>query len=572
MSIINEAFKHLSKLNEETFDIDDFKGIDEFTKKDLKDPLSVTVIDPDAESDDQVENSYIGNVILDCCICHSKLYKDPSEVVISETEDIVNDGEECPYCYSTYGYKVIGQVAPYEKEEVKVEVEPKEVDVKNESLKEATRNELPKAIRPYSDRIITGEFDWAPYDFDDWDNKNAIINRLKKQFKNCDVEVVDLHGPGGGYPVVRVTGAVKYYWPGLIEYTGGNIEEAIYQLIGDYKDPKDLDDADLDEFKSTFVESLTEAKRKSFKSLDSIDAEMDDRKEKARKRFLRAKDDARSDRDYRVRRDLRQEAIDLSKKPGTMSYVLEKNMDKVWGAKSKDSLRDIIKKLFDDNGINTEASNRLLFNIDRQRDLTGAQQVLANSILAGSGLKSESIKENLEKVEIETETDKIKVESEPRDDSKEETVAPLTDTVEQEIEANSSEDEDSTIDFDVDEVQEESFNKLAEGYLKKVYENVRSYKTTNVLNKGNKLVFEGLIKFASGNSKKTSFIFESSTATKDGKVKFFGENKQITRGKKSFMLEGKVNKNSLLTESLRYNYRIKDSEGKSQRVYGRISK
>ena len=450
MSIINEAFKHLSKLNEETFDIDDFKGIDEFTKKDLKDPLSVTVIDPDAESDDQVENSYIGNVILDCCICHSKLYKDPSEVVISETEDIVNDGEECPYCYSTYGYKVIGQVAPYEKEEVKVEVEPKEVDVKNESLKEA--------------------------------------------------------------------------------------------------------------------------RRKSFKSLDSIDAEMDDRKEKARKRFLRAKDDARSDRDYRVRRDLRQEAIDLSKKPGTMSYVLEKNMDKVWGAKSKDSLIGIIKKLFDDNGINTEASNRLLFNIDRQRDLTGAQQVVANSILAGSGLKSESIKENLEKVEIETETDKIKVESEPRDDSKEETVAPLTDTVEQEIEANSSEDEDSTIDFDVDEVQEESFNKLAEGYLKKVYENVRSYKTTNVLNKGNKLVFEGLIKFASGNSKKTSFIFESSTATKDGKVKFFGENKQITRGKKSFMLEGKVNKNSLLTESLRYNYRIKDSEGKSQRVYGRISK
>lgn len=450
MSIINEAFKHLSKLNEETFDIDDFKGIDEFTKKDLKDPLSVTVIDPDAESDDQVENSYIGNVILDCCICHSKLYRDPSEVVISETEDIVNDGEECPYCYSTYGYKVIGQVAPYEKEEIKVEVEPKEVDVKNESLKEA--------------------------------------------------------------------------------------------------------------------------RRKSFKSLDSIDAEMDDRKEKARKRFLRAKDDARSDRDYRIRRDLRQEAIDLSKKPGTMSYVLEKNMDKVWGAKSKDSLISIVKKLFDDNGINTKASNRLLFNIDRQRDLAGAQQVLANSILAGSGLKSESIKENLEKVEIETETDKIKVESEPRDASKEETVVPLTDTVEQEIEANSSEDEDSTIDFDVDEVQEESFNKLAEGYLKKVYENVRSYKTTSVLNKGNKLVFEGLIKFASGNSKKTSFIFESSTATKDGKVKFFGENKQITRGKKSFMLEGKVNKNSLLTESLRYNYRIKDSEGKSQRVYGRISK
>ena len=75
------------------------------------------------------------------------------DIVVSEDSEIVNADEECPYCYSMDGFKIVGQVAPYEKEEVKVEVEPK-----NESLTEAISNELPKAIKPYSDRIITGEF------------------------------------------------------------------------------------------------------------------------------------------------------------------------------------------------------------------------------------------------------------------------------------------------------------------------------------------------------------------------------------------------------------------------------
>lgn len=240
-------------------------------------------------------------------------------------------------------------------------------------------------------------------------------------------------------------------------------------------------------------------------------------------------------------------------------------------------MKATIKKLFADAKIDTPASNRLLVNIDKQKSLIGAQSAIANSILAGSGLKT--VKENFDKVEIETETDRIRVESEPKENmADEETIAPISADIESEFKDESEpedmgepeETSEDEVDLDVDEIQEESFNTLAEGYLKKVYENVKSYKTTKVSNNGNKLIFEGIIKFTSGNSKKTSFIFESSTATRSGKVKFIGENKQITRGKKAFMLEGKLNKNSLLTESLRYNYKAKDSTGKSSRIYGRI--
>ena len=89
---------------------------------------------------------------------------------------------------------------------------------------------------------------------------------------------------------------------------------------------------------------------------------------------------------------------------------------------------------------------------------------------------------------------------------------------------------------------------------------------------GNTLKLEGLIKFNSGKTKKTSFVFESSTITKSGKAKLIGENTQISRGKKSFTLTGSLKNNKFIAESLNYNYRAKDAgSGKSTRVYGTVT-
>ena len=50
----------------------------------------------------------------------------------------------------------------------------------------------------------------------------------------------------------------------------------------------------------------------------------------------------------------------------------------------------------------------------------------------------------------------------------------------------------------------------------------------------------------------------------------FGENAQISRGKKSFRLAGKLNENIFVPTSLRYAYSAKLDENKSQRITGHV--
>lgn len=182
----------------------------------------------------------------------------------------------------------------------------------------------------------------------------------------------------------------------------------------------------------------------------------------------------------------------------------------------------------------------------------------------------ESLDESIQEIEIETDTDKIKIESEPKEESgeTEDVLAPVSPETEQQIENNSSDE----IDVPIDEFDEETFDELGESFLKNTYENVKGYKTESVKEQdGNKLVVEGLITFNSGKVKKTSFIFESKDITKSGKVRFIGENCQLSRGKKSFTVAGKVQEGKFISESLNYNYRAKDAKsGKSTRMYGTV--
>ena len=116
-TLIGEAFKALDALNEseDTFNIDEegIQDIKDFLDDDSEDD-SVTVFDDEAETEEELEDSYVGKVIIDCCVCHSLIYKAPDEVIIDEETDLANVDEECPYCHSTGdGYKVVGEVAPY---------------------------------------------------------------------------------------------------------------------------------------------------------------------------------------------------------------------------------------------------------------------------------------------------------------------------------------------------------------------------------------------------------------------------------------------------------------------------
>ena len=343
MNYLSEAFKKLDFLAEEDFSLYNNDSIDNMGQL-LADPGTPAqdVIDPEAETEDELQDTYIGKVILHCPVCNSMVYKNLEDIVKDDVEELVNVGEECPYCYTSEGFKVIGIVSPFE------ETSEKDEEQEDEDEDTAEEEEEPE---------------------------EQVDEELTEEFEKVEV--------------------------------------------------------------ATENQKVT------------LDA--------------------------------------------------------------------------DDGG----------------------------------------------KLTIEAEP----VESE--EDEEEEVLAPVPDEVADDIEAtaNNSEPEDEEVEYDVEDFDSDSFDELGESYLKSVYENVSSYKTTDVSSKGNTLVVEGLIKFNSGKMKPTKFVFEASTATKNNKLRFIGENKQITRGRKAFTITGMLNENkSFITERFNYNYMTKNEKGKSTRLYGTLKK
>ena len=339
MNYLSEAFKKLDFLTEEDFSLYNTDSIDDMGQL-LADPgtPSQDVIDPEAETEDELQDTYIGKVILHCPVCNSMVYKKLEDIVKDDVEELVNVGEECPYCYTSEGFEVIGIVSPFE--------EGKDEEDEQEDEKEDSSEEE-KVPEEHVDEELTEEFET--------------------------------------------------------------------------------------------VEVATE--------------------------------------DQKVTLDA------------------------------------------DDDG-------------------------------------------------------KLTIEAEPVKDTEEEAevLAPVptevADTIEETEESPWPEDE---VDYDVEDFDSDSFDELGEAYLKAVYENVSSYKTTDVSSQGNTLVVEGLIKFNSGKMKPTKFVFEAKTATKNNKLRFIGENKNITRGRKAFTLTGTLNENkSFITERFNYNYMTKNEAGKSTRIYGTL--
>lgn len=201
-------------------------------------------------------------------------------------------------------------------------------------------------------------------------------------------------------------------------------------------------------------------------------------------------------------------------------------------------------------------------------------------------IQRKNMKEDFERVDIETDRErmtmtaeeggKVTVTTEPKEsmekkEDEEIKIVPISKETSDELLAN-KEEEDGFEDIEIDEFDEEEFDRLGEGFLKRVYENVDSYKTTKGSTNEKQIKLEGIITFKSGKKAKTNFVFEAKTV-RNGKVKLFGENLQFTKGKKAFVLTGGVNNGKLVCESLSYNYKGKDAKtGNTKRLCGTIGK
>lgn len=416
-SYLSEAFKKLSILNEEDFNIANMEDVED--AKSFMDMVDdgveeVRITDIDAPTVDDLLDSYIGKTILDCCVCHSKLYKNPEDVHIDEEGTLANIDEECPYCFSNDGYKVIGVVAPFE-EEINVEEE----------------NEI--------------------------------------------------------------------------------------------EDEKEQDDSETEEVETEEKEEIEEIEESLNESADISEY---------------------------------QKWVDFDM--GKYHRISDITMDKI-----KKAGLSVVKDQYGD------------YEIIADRKDEGCHY---------NKKGKKAIKEEIEEVELNTEEQEVTIESD-KDETiikvteKEDTIAPVPDDMKQDIEIRSEEEnteaeteekEDKFVDVDVDEFDEESFDRLGESFLKNVYNNVDSFKTTEVSSSKNNIFVEGLIKFTSGNEKKTKFVFEAKDASKRGKVRFYGMNENFAKSRKPFTVTGRVNEGKFISESMNYNYMTKVN-GESKRICGSVS-
>lgn len=151
--IINEAFQELKGLNEDTFSFnkEGFDRLQSFLTRDLTDE-TVEIIDPEAENSGELKPNYLNDCVLECCVCHDLIYKNPKDIVVDEETQKVNVDEECPHCYNMGGFKVIGQIKPLVDEaSLTVTVDGDDVEVKEvektEEKRDASENLTEGTIR-----------------------------------------------------------------------------------------------------------------------------------------------------------------------------------------------------------------------------------------------------------------------------------------------------------------------------------------------------------------------------------------------------------------------------------------
>ena len=536
---LNEAFKKLSLLNEETFDtsLTGLNQLSDFMDKDASDDV-VKVIDTEAEFEDEVQDSYIGKVITNCNVCHSHIFENKDEIVIDE-DGLVNAEKQCPYCGEQAGFTIVGEITPYVKETEELEADPTvEVDgtpVESEPVEEPVEEAVKGAEEDKLDEGLIGGAAGAGSGMAAGGLTGAAIGGA-------------IGGPAGALAGAALGTAV-----------GGGAGA----LAGDAIQDKIDEDA----------EELEEAGA----------AVLDRPREK-----------------------------DLTQIRGTIADVLINHSAEIDACGANEAaVKDCITRILSSEEVKTpEAAEEAIRIINKCRGpklwstigtYMSGLKVASSSKYARRRLDA-SLEEDVNNVNVETddsivnihaeEGGKVTVSTEPKapEATGEEAIGPLSDETladiesangltdntpiegEEEIPAEEEAPVEGEEEMDIDEVDETALDELGESYLKEVYENVESFKTFNVSSTDTHLVVEGVIKFKSGATKKTGFIFEAHSVTPDGKVRFTGKNEHFSRGAKSFILTGKIENKKLISESFTYNYRARTADGKSNRIYGTVSK
>ena len=526
-----EAFKALDQLNEDVFSVDaeGIKKLNDFMQNDDSvDELSVFDIDStedDAIRDDEECNE--GDMILDCCVCHSKVFKPISEVVVDEESQIANAGEECPYCFSVEGYKIVGQVKASGEEEDSVDEEVSESD----------------------EDIIQGEPDVAEEVLDvplsdlDSDEEDEVQESVKDRIIKCHMkdkridESIDLLTKDN-----TIASLLRDNMDKLSSITDVNeLRDAIMDLVNESdiaNKPAALKlKRDLYSKKSvgallstigTYMtgekvikvgRNSTKSRKESFKHRRNIKESFKHRrtiKESEDSDFQSAKDmwemeDPNFDFEEYVDEFYFRAVDELSKKYKDLDVEpsIQSGMGSVFASYTRNDGKKMEASW--DYEYEVESLEGAFMDATSSKDFFTAVKSFIEKKLKNASEIEESIKgrrkftEDIDTIRITDDDIEITMsddESEEKDDSAlddeevsdELTVEPVSEEAKEQIDFNS--------------IDRESAEDAIEESLKESFGNVKFFRCSNIVPRNNRFIVEGIIGFNSGRKRNTNFVFK----------------------------------------------------------------
>ena len=155
---ILEAFASLDLL-EADFELGSAAGkedIEKFVKADEEAPFEEKVIDPEADTVDELKDHYVGKVICTCNACKQAIFVDPASLGDVEDKNAVLMDNTCLNCGKEgFGFTIEGKVEPFkEPDTVEISVEPKEEAKEEKSLED----EINEALLAMNKESITEDF------------------------------------------------------------------------------------------------------------------------------------------------------------------------------------------------------------------------------------------------------------------------------------------------------------------------------------------------------------------------------------------------------------------------------
>lgn len=528
IDIYNDAFKSLSILNENLFDTSTLgvTKLHSFIDDDFEED-DISIIDPEASTEEELSDSYVGKIIVDCNVCHSHIFKNREDLDIDES-GLVNGEDVCPYCGEQEGFVIIGQIEEFKEgedaEEVPVEENGSEMpaeeiptddiheedadeddEEKNESLKSLTKNQplteelneaagddLASKVLAYLDKLESRDElteDAGKFVYPD------IYKKLDKFIQRHESVIINNSGRGR-----NVVGSIRRF---LIDY----MKAKITYLSGSTSDISEVLQGALDSSDVVLIDEVNRIHPKQLTTLIS----------------------AMSESTTPI----------IAINNGEMDYAFLSKFPNL----NFNGVESPIKMEESMNNVRVETDeNTVTVNSDENGKVTVTTEPNESPVDSGEMIAPIPDEEQSAIIDSELSAD---------------VDAPIEG---EEIDLDSAEDfSDDEIDFDMEEIDEESADNLGESYLKRVYENVDSFKTTNSYIRENKIILEGVISFTSGKKSKTGFILESKSADRTGKVSFTGYNKHFTDNKNAYLFEGKIKDKRLVLEKMSYRYSLNEN-------------